>query len=59
MQGIDLVIEIVFQVVARVLKFRSARGKILRRSQQEGTKYEGISDPGAFHGVYLLVHRSI
>jgi hypothetical protein len=54
-QVVYLVIEIGFQIPARVLQFRSARGKLIRRSQQEGTNYEGISDPGAFHGVCLLV----
>jgi hypothetical protein len=54
-QVVYLVIEIGFQIPARVLQFWPARGKLIRRNQQEGTNYEGISDPGAFHGVCLLV----
>ena len=47
-QAVDLMVEIIFQIAAGVCRFRRARGKLHRRNQKEGTKYEGISDPGAF-----------
>jgi len=56
MQCIDLIVEIASQISAGVWEFGLTRGTLTRRSHEEGTNDEGISDPGAFHGVYLLVH---
>src|SRR6185312_7147077 len=48
-QAVDLIVEIILRVVARIWTFRRARSKLYRRSQKEGTKYEGTSNPGTFH----------
>jgi len=51
-RAVDLVVEINFAFLARVLQFRLARGKYSRRSQQEGPDYKGMTYP-------MLVHTSM
>jgi hypothetical protein len=51
-RAVDLVVEIYFAFLARVLQFGLARGKYSRRSQQEGPDYKGMTYP-------MLVHTSM